>query len=184
MRFGKFLNEVQEEIKEQPQKQHKNADRDSDDLSVQVDNNNIYFYTEVNKASILELNKSLKSVGSEMLHVANVLDVPTPEIKLHINSPGGSLFDGLAAVDYVKKFPSLTQNPMGGNSGFWFVDENGIIYISLIGMVATLEERAKFIHLNNVNNYRKNLISQLKEKAIELGIQEDLVIKNRVNFLF
>lgn len=43
-------------------------------------------------------------------------------------------------------------------------------------MVATLEERAKFIHLNNVNNYRKNLISQLKEKAIELGIQEDLVI--------
>jgi len=58
-----------------------------------------------------------------------------------------------------------------------FIDlRNGIIYISLIGMVATLEERSHFIELNNKNNYRKMLISQLKDKASELGIQDDLVI--------
>jgi phosphomannomutase len=58
-----------------------------------------------------------------------------------------------------------------------FIDlRNGIIYISMIGMVATLEERAYFIELNNKNNYRKLLISQLKEKASKLGIQDDLVI--------
>jgi phosphomannomutase len=58
-----------------------------------------------------------------------------------------------------------------------FIDlRNGIIYISLIGMVATLEERARFIELNNKYNYRKQLILQLKEKATELKIQNELVI--------
>ncbi len=58
-----------------------------------------------------------------------------------------------------------------------FIDlRNGIIYISLIGMVATLDERAKFIELNNQYNYRKRLIYLLKNKAYELGIENDIVI--------
>jgi HAD superfamily hydrolase (TIGR01484 family) len=58
-----------------------------------------------------------------------------------------------------------------------FIDlRNGIIYISLIGMVATLEERALFIELNNKNNYRKQLINLLKNKAWELKIENDVVI--------
>jgi phosphomannomutase len=58
-----------------------------------------------------------------------------------------------------------------------FIDlRNGIIYISLIGMVATLEERAKFIELNNTHNYRKKLITMLKNKAWQLKIENDIVI--------
>jgi phosphomannomutase len=58
-----------------------------------------------------------------------------------------------------------------------FIDlRNGIIYISLIGMAATQEERMRFIELNNKNNYRKRLILQLKDKATELKIQNELVI--------
>jgi len=58
-----------------------------------------------------------------------------------------------------------------------FIDlRNGIIYISLIGMEATQKERAIFMELNSEKNYRKQLISKLKEKAIELGIKDDLVI--------
>jgi len=58
-----------------------------------------------------------------------------------------------------------------------FIDlRNGIIYISLIGMVATLEERAQFIELNNMHNYRKKLIKLLKNKAWELKIENDIVI--------
>lgn len=58
-----------------------------------------------------------------------------------------------------------------------FIDlRNGIIYISLIGMVATLEERAQFIELNNKLNYRKKLISILKNLAWELKIENEIVI--------
>jgi len=58
-----------------------------------------------------------------------------------------------------------------------FIDlRNGIIYISLIGMAATLEERAKFIELNNLHNYRKRLITLIKNKAWELKIENDIII--------
>jgi phosphomannomutase len=58
-----------------------------------------------------------------------------------------------------------------------FIDlRNGIIYISLIGMVATLEERAKFIEINKRQNYRKKLITLLKNKAWELKIENEVVI--------
>lgn len=58
-----------------------------------------------------------------------------------------------------------------------FIDlRNGIIYISLIGMAATLEERVQFIELNNKCNYRKKLITILKNKALELKIENEVVI--------
>jgi hypothetical protein len=43
-------------------------------------------------------------------------------------------------------------------------------------MVATLEERARFIALNNTHNYRKRLITLLKNKAWELKIENEVVI--------
>ena len=53
---------------------------------------------------------------------------------------------------------------------------SGIIYISLIGMTATHEERAVFIELDRSRNYRKELIETLKETALEIGILDDVVI--------
>jgi ATP-dependent Clp protease protease subunit len=99
MRFIKRL----EEAVEQETKKRKTSERDDRDLDVEVDDNHIYFYTDVTKESVLNLNKNLSKIEADMMHTGNVLGIPTPEIKLHINSPGGSLFDGLAAVDYVRR---------------------------------------------------------------------------------
>ena len=56
-----------------------------------------------------------------------------------------------------------------------FIDlRNGIIYISLIGMVATQEERKIFINLDKNFNYRKTLLNILKDKANELKILNEL----------
>ena len=58
-----------------------------------------------------------------------------------------------------------------------FIDlRTGIIYLSLIGMVATQEERKKFIDLDIKNNYRERLINILKDKAKELNIDNELDI--------
>jgi phosphomannomutase len=65
------------------------------------------------------------------------------------------------------KFLSEVDYTITGN----FVDlRNGIIYISLIGLVANQEERAVFMHLDKKFNYRKQLLKLLNEKAIELSI--------------
>lgn len=101
MNFGKRLNAVEEKPAEQINKPK--SSNDDENLDVERNENHIYFYTEVTKSSILELNKNLKSVAADLIHTANILEIPTPDVKLHINSPGGSLFDGLAAVDVVRK---------------------------------------------------------------------------------
>ena len=69
----------------------------------------------------------------------------------------------LSKVDY-----TLTGN---------FIDlRNGIIYISLIGMTATNEERQYFINLDAEQNIRKQLIEQLQQKSVELDIYDQVQI--------
>lgn len=58
-----------------------------------------------------------------------------------------------------------------------FIDlRNGIIYISLIGMVANDEERKYFIEFDKKQNIRKTLIDLLVQKAIELKINNQVKI--------
>ena len=97
----KLIKRAQEENENSPKR--KTRERDDDNLEIAVDDNNIYFYTEVCKESVLNLNKAIKELNVDLLHTANVYEIPPPDIKLHINSPGGSLFDGLAAIDYIRK---------------------------------------------------------------------------------
>jgi phosphomannomutase len=69
----------------------------------------------------------------------------------------------LSKVDYM-----LTGN---------FIDlRNGIIYVSLIGMTATEEERRYFIELNKQNHYILKLLEILKAKALELNILSEISI--------
>jgi phosphomannomutase len=58
-----------------------------------------------------------------------------------------------------------------------FIDlRNGIIYISLIGMAATLEERAAFLNLDRIHGYKLELLNILKDLAITMNIDKELVI--------
>jgi phosphomannomutase len=71
------------------------------------------------------------------------------------------------------RFLSTVDYNLTGN----FIDlRNGIIYVSLIGMVANDEEREMFIEKNKERNYRGELIHTLKEKAFELEIHNEITI--------
>jgi len=69
---------------------------------VDVADNRIYFYSEVERGSILQLNKNIKELSINLKIRSIALDAPLANIYLHINSFGGSLFDALAAADYIK----------------------------------------------------------------------------------
>jgi ATP-dependent Clp endopeptidase proteolytic subunit ClpP len=68
---------------------------------VETVNNHIYFYSEVGKSEILQLNKHIRELNNDLLYNAKVQDRDPASIFLHINSYGGSIFDGLAAMDTV-----------------------------------------------------------------------------------
>ena len=63
--------------------------------------NHVYFYSEVSRDSIFELNMLLKQVEEENIITANKLNIDTIPIYLHINSYGGSVFAGFAAIDMI-----------------------------------------------------------------------------------
>jgi len=147
MIFGKYLNDEKEKQKEAAPAR-KSREKDEDNLDVEHEDGHIYYYTEVNKASILDLNRAIRVSEAEMLHTAQILEIPTPEIKLHINSPGGSLFDGLAAVDYVRKSKAPVHSIIEGMAAS---------AATLISVMA---------HKRSINKHSYMLIHQLSSGAI------------------
>ena len=74
----------------------------TDNNVVEFSHNRIYFYSGVTRPKILQLNKGIFNLNINMLSKSGPLDYALPPIMLHINSYGGSVFAGLAAVDYIK----------------------------------------------------------------------------------
>lgn len=83
------------------------------DNYVDIMNNRIYFYADVETQNVLDLNKYLRELSVKMLHQQNLLsmDFP-PSIYLHLNSHGGLFIEGLSAMDEIEiikeKVPVIT----------------------------------------------------------------------------
>ena len=68
-----------------------------------IDNNELYFYNDVNVESALVLNKTLSDLSRQLLIAKITFDLQeTPHIKLHINSDGGEVFGALSIVDRIQ----------------------------------------------------------------------------------
>lgn len=72
---------------------------------IEVVKNRIYFYSQIETLSILQLNKNIRNVGINLQNaVINLNREPTP-IHLHINSYGGEIFAGIAGMDEIINSP-------------------------------------------------------------------------------
>lgn len=63
--------------------------------------NHVYFYSDVDQSSILQLNLTLKELEKEILSYSSKFNSEPAKIYLHINSPGGDLYSALSAVDTI-----------------------------------------------------------------------------------
>lgn len=77
-------------------------DEEKDAGCVTLEDNHIYFYSDVTQKSIFELNRYLRKLDVE-LQTQAIRFGTTPKIFLHIHSDGGEVFSGLAAVDTIEK---------------------------------------------------------------------------------
>jgi ATP-dependent Clp endopeptidase proteolytic subunit ClpP len=69
--------------------------------TITVDNH-IYFYSEVERAKMLELNKAIRELDTKLQKDALSISISLPTIYLHINSYGGSIFAGLSTLDTIR----------------------------------------------------------------------------------
>ena len=68
-----------------------------------IDNNELYFYNDVNVESALVIIKTLSDLARQLLIAKITFDLQeTPHIKLHINSDGGEVFGALSIVDRIQ----------------------------------------------------------------------------------
>lgn len=96
--------------------QIKNTVEEDDSSEVEEVNNNIYYYTDVTKKSVFELNKKIRSLSNDLLATSISLDIPVPEIKLYINSNGGSLLDCFASVDAIRNSKAPVHSIIEGSA--------------------------------------------------------------------
>ena len=78
-----------------------NSDPNDNDI-VREAANHIYFYSEVKRARILDLNRTLRKLEKQFVNRSNTLDTIYPDIHLHIQSFGGSVFAGFSTIGYIK----------------------------------------------------------------------------------
>ena len=88
-------------------KNKKNSDSDDDDdkkSKIDREKNHVYFYSEVSRDSVFNLNAHLREAAKFVHTMAFELNVNVKHIPvyLHINSYGGSLYDAYAVVDTIK----------------------------------------------------------------------------------
>ena len=73
----------------------------SDEINI-INKNHIYFYSSVTQKSCLELNQRINKLNIELLQYSIEYGCQVPNIYLHINSYGGSLFAAFSTIDTIK----------------------------------------------------------------------------------
>ena len=77
------------------------ASKKHNDEKIERENNNIYFYSEVNRDSIYELTILIKEAEEESIITSYKLGIDKIPIYLHISSFGGSIFAAFTAIDII-----------------------------------------------------------------------------------
>ena len=75
--------------------------KSNEEKHIAVHENKIYFYANINRESVVELNKKVGEIESKSLTLANNLDISPPVIKILINSGGGSITAGISSMDTI-----------------------------------------------------------------------------------
>lgn len=70
---------------------------------IEVVENRIYFYSNIDRDKILQLNRHLRNKGIDLQREAMIQDREPANLYLHIQSYGGNIFAGMAGMDEIIK---------------------------------------------------------------------------------
>jgi ATP-dependent Clp protease, protease subunit len=84
---------------------------------IRVVNNKILFYSDIDEASVLELNRILFELDVKMQSIKSMGfdDNFDPVIHLHINTNGGVVFSAFSTVDTIRRLKSKVHTYVDGN---------------------------------------------------------------------
>ena len=132
-----------------PSKYHNEEEDDTEDVTeyneISVQDNNIYFYTDVNPKSALELVLAITDLTKKMQILAITHNIPVPTITLHINSEGGEVHSALSVFDTIKRNPTPIKTIISGNAS------SAATIISLAGHERAISQNS-YMLIHNISS--------------------------------
>lgn len=137
---------------------------ESKESSAQLSSNQIYFYDDVTRTSIYNLNRNLEIVSKNLLYVSinyNLIEVPP--VELFISSEGGEIFSAFSAVDRIK------SNKVPVHS---YVEGIAASAATLLSVVANKRyiRRNSFMLIHQVSSSVWGNFQQIKEETNNLEL--------------
>ena len=170
----------------------KNAQNTPTEKHIAVHENKIYYYANVNRESVAELNKKIGELESKSLTLGHNLDIEPPTLKLLINSGGGSITAGISSMDtilrckvpvetYVDGFCASAATFISVVGGRRFMSRNSYMLIhqlssSLWGKYSEIEDEKKNLDLmmETIKNVYKEYTKVPMKKLDEI-LKHDLL---------
>lgn len=136
----------------------RNNDEGFEGEAVEAINNKVYFYSEVNRNSILRLNQSIQEVDSiiQAQAIDWNFDPDALAVEVHINSNGGEIFAGLAGVDYIRNTKSVVQTYIDGCAG------SAATFLSVVGDERFINKHS-FILIHQLSGWTGGTYEYLKD---------------------
>ena len=157
------MNEKYWGEKKPPAKKSAQPNGGKQEKHISVHENKIYYYSNVNRESAVELNKKIGEIESKSLTLANTLDIDPPTLKVLINSGGGSITAGISSMDtilrtkvpvhtYVDGFAASAATFLSVVGNYRFMSRNSYMFIhhlstSFWGKYSELEDEKQNLDL-------------------------------------
>lgn len=142
---------------------------------VEMKNNHIYFYSNVNRESIYKLVKNIDEITLKLNSLVNDYELENPKIYIHINSFGGSLFAVLACIDKIKKSKIPIITIIEGSCA------SAATFISLMGHERRMT-KSSFMLIHQLSSSFWGKMSEIEDEFYNLQsltkIIKDLYINN------
>lgn len=146
-------------------------ENDSRPEVIDVINNKIYFYTDIRRENILRLSKILIELDNKHTYEKTINgELENRKIYLHINSYGGIIFDGLAAMDQIKMCKSPVITVVDG------ICASAATFLSIVG-TERLMKRNSFMLIHQLSSFMWGRYDEFVDEMKNLKILMDIIKK-------
>jgi ATP-dependent Clp endopeptidase proteolytic subunit ClpP len=138
---------------------------------ISVHENKIYYYSNVNRESVVELNKKIGEIESKSLTLANTLDLEQPPtLRIYINSGGGSVTAGISSMDTILRTKVPVHTYVDGFAA------SAATFISVVGNVRFMS-RNSYMLIHQLSSQLWGKYSEIEDEKKNLDLMME-TIKN------
>jgi len=152
----------------EPEKKKAAQSPKTDEKHISVHENKIYFYSNVNRESVVELNKKIGEIESKSLTLSNNLDISPPPIKIFINSGGGSITAGISSMDTILRTKVPVHTYVDGFCA------SAATFLSIVGTKRFISKNS-YMLIHQLSSQFWGKYSELEDQKQNLDLMMDTI---------